>query len=344
MRRSLLFLLTLLLLLATPAFAHDPRDSSLILRFEARGVRGSVLVPLSRLSDVTGENAGERLPGQVLSRLAVTLDGKPVTFTAGAVDPIPTHNAALLEIRAPYDVMPHTIAVTKRLFPDDPQSKTLVYLYEAGELKQQTILNDATSSLTHTVGGEAQSSVAVARQYVASGIHHIFIGPDHILFVIGLLLLGGNLVQLLKVVTAFTLAHSITLALAALNIYNPPGNAVEPLIALSIVCIGVENLIARPGERDFRPYLAFGFGLIHGFGFASVLQEFGLPKDALAVALVSFNVGVEMGQACIVLAVAPLLALIVKRQPKLTRPILVVGSVGVALMGTYWFIERVLGG
>src|SRR6185503_11468236 len=164
--------------------------------------------------------------------------------------------------------------------------------------------------------GSPAGAFAVLRAYVEQGVHHILIGPDHILFVIGLLLPGGGMVRLLKVVTAFTLAHSVTLALAALGVVNPPARLVEPLIALSIVWIGVENLRramrARPDAAplggDRRAAIAFGFGLVHGFGFAGVLAQFGLPKFALGWSLVGFNLGVEIGQAAIVLAVAPLLA------------------------------------
>ena len=110
-----------------------------------------------------------------------------------------------------------------------------------------------------------------------AGIHHILIGPDHLLFLVGLLLLGGTIRQLLLVVTSFTLAHSITLSLAALNIVSPPARIIEPAIALSIVYVGADNLLAR-GGRDVRAWIAFAFGFIHGFGFANVLREMDLPR------------------------------------------------------------------
>src|SRR6185369_9937866 len=110
-----------------------------------------------------------------------------------------------------------------------------------------------------------------------------------------LLLLGGTMGRLLKIVTAFTIAHSITLALATFQLVNPSPRIIEPAIALSIVAVGIENLVAQRRQRDVRAMLAFAFGFIHGFGFASVLREFGLPREALGVALASFNVGVELG-------------------------------------------------
>src|SRR5262249_62217026 len=110
--------------------------------------------------------------------------------------------------------------------------------------------------------------------------------------------------------TAFTVAHSITLALATLNILNPPSHIIEPAIALSIMYVGADNLMVGKEGRDFRALIASSFGLLHGFGFATVLREFGLPQQALGWSLFSFNLGVEIGQAVIVLAVGPLLGII----------------------------------
>ena len=139
------------------------------------------------------------------------------------------------------------------------------------------------------------------------------IGPDHILFLVGLLLLGGTWMTLLRIVTAFTIGHSITLSLAALNIVTPPATIIEPAIALSIVFVGADNLVRGDG-RDLRAWVALVFGLVHGFGFANVLREFGLPREALGWSLFSFNFGVEIGQVAIVLVVASLLAAVAPAQ------------------------------
>src|SRR5207253_6271778 len=119
----------------------------------------------------------------------------------------------------------------------------------------------------------------------------------------GLLLLGGTIRQLAVVVTAFTVAHSITLSLAALNLVTPPARIIEPAIALSIVYVGADNLMVR-GGRDMRAWIAFAFGFIHGFGFANVLREMDLPRTALGWSLFSFNLGFEIGQLLVVIAVA----------------------------------------
>jgi hydrogenase/urease accessory protein HupE len=183
--------------------------------------------------------------------------------------------------------------------------------------------------------------MAVARKFVASGIHHILIGPDHLLFLVGLLLLGGSLRQLALVVTAFTLAHSVTLSLAVLDILSPPAWLVEPAIALSIVYVGADNLTVR-GGRDMRAWIAFTFGLIHGFGFATVLKEMALPARALGWSLFSFNLGVELGQLAVVLAVATALAAVRARSEAAGRRLAFAGSIVVIAAGTFWFIERVL--
>jgi hypothetical protein len=119
---------------------------------------------------------------------------------------------------------------------------------------------------------------------------------------------------------------------------------IEPVIALSIVIVGVENLLAQKLHRDWRAGIAFGFGFVHGFGFASVLRDFGLPREALGTSLFAFNVGVEIGQAAIVLTVAPLLALVRARRPRYAATVVAAGSICVIAAGGFWFVERVLAG
>src|SRR5258707_13096913 len=180
------------------------------------------------------------------------------------------------------------------MFPYDPKHQTFLNLYERGALQAQAIL-DRDHAAFEYFAGTRQGALAVAGRFLPAGVHHILIGPDHLLFLVGLLLLGGSLRQLAVVVTAFTLAHSLTLSLAALNIVSPPARIIEPAIALSIVYVGADNLLVRNG-RDVRAWIAFVFGFIHGFGFASVLRELDLPRRALGWSLFSFNVGVEIGQ------------------------------------------------
>ena len=199
-------------------------------------------------------------------------------------------------------------------FPHDPDHQTFINVYEGDVLVRQEILNSGRTSVDFFTGTR-QGLLAVFTTFTASGIHHIAIGPDHILFIIGLLLLGGRLTRLLAIVTAFTLGHSMTLALATLQIVDPPARVIEPAIALSIVYVGADNLLTGTKDRDVRAWVALLFGLVHGFGFASVLRETGLPDRALGMSLFSFNLGVEIGQAMIVVVVSAALALVRQRDP-----------------------------
>jgi hydrogenase/urease accessory protein HupE len=214
-----------------------------------------------------------------------------------------------------------------------------VNVYERDELRTQAILSKDRRELEY-FAGTRQGTFAVIRKFAASGVHHILIGPDHLLFLIGLLLLGGSLRQLILVVTAFTAAHSVTLSLAALNLVTPPPWIIEPAIALSIVYVGADNLTVR-GGRDMRAWIAFAFGLIHGFGFANVLREMDLPARALGWSLFSFNLGVEIGQLVVVVAVASVLAAVRARSETAGRRLAIAGSVVVIAAGTFWFVERV---
>src|SRR3989454_11278121 len=169
------------------------------------------------------------------------------------------------------------------------------------------MIPDSNHTQAEYFAGARQGIFAVIRKFVPAGIHHILIGPDHLLFLVGLLLLGGSIRRLAMVVTSFTIAHSVTLSLAALNIVTPPARIIEPAIALSIVYVGADNLLVRDG-RDVRAWIAFAFGFIHGFGFANVLREMDLPPRALGWSLFSFNLGVEIGQLIVVVAVASVLS------------------------------------
>jgi hydrogenase/urease accessory protein HupE len=175
---------------------------------------------------------------------------------------------------------------------------------------------------------------------VVMGVEHILRGADHLLFLLGLILGVRRLRDVVLVATAFTLGHSLSLSLATLGLVVPPSRLVEPLIALSLVWVGVENIYK--GEAKGRWRIAALFGLIHGFGFASALRELGLPREQLGWALLGFNGGVELGQLLVLLPLVPLLALLRKRErlEKLSARVL---SSGVALAGLVWFVARVSG-
>ncbi|MDI1448169.1 HupE/UreJ family protein [Polyangium sp. 6x1] len=172
------------------------------------------------------------------------------------------------------------------------------------------------------------------------GIEHILFGYDHLVFLFGLVLVGGRLRALLLVVTAFTVAHSITLGLAVLGIWAPSGRIVEPIIALSVAYVGVENQLVKDAEKRWR--ITFPFGLVHGFGFAGALGEIALPRPQIPSALFAFNLGVEAGQLAVLAVVLPLLVTAQKRKWLTIRGVKIL-SLGIAALGLAWFVLRIVG-
>lgn len=190
-----------------------------------------------------------------------------------------------------------------------------------------------------TLNGAAQPQGAAS--FFLLGIEHIATGYDHLLFLLALILCGGNLIQLLKIITAFTLAHSLTLGAAALDIITLPSVLVESVIALSIAYVAFENLFPRFAISR-RWTISFLFGLVHGFGFSSVLKEIGLPRDSLLLSLLNFNLGVEAGQLVAVLIIVPLLIQLRKTawEEKTVRSL----SLVVLIVGLTLFIQRIIDG
>lgn len=173
--------------------------------------------------------------------------------------------------------------------------------------------------------------------FVRMGIEHILGGYDHLLFLFALVIVGGAARSLLRVVTAFTVAHSITLALAVLGVVSPPARIVEPAIALSIVYVGFENLARR--DRDKRWRITFLFGLVHGFGFAGALADVSLTRADIPWALVSFNIGVEAGQLVVLVLLWPVVTWLRRWEP-FDRRLVPALSFCVAMAGAVWFLER----
>jgi hydrogenase/urease accessory protein HupE len=183
---------------------------------------------------------------------------------------------------------------------------------------------------------------SIARQYLVLGFTHIVPrGLDHILFILGIFLLSMKLKPVLAQVTAFTVAHSITLGLTMYGIVSLSPRIVEPLIALSIAYIAVENLMTTE-VRASRIAIVFAFGLLHGMGFAGVLKELGLPRSEFLTALLTFNLGVELGQLAVIASAWLLFGWWIARQPSYRRRYLVPASVMIALTGAFWTVQRLL--
>ncbi|HZF49294.1 MAG TPA: HupE/UreJ family protein [Polyangiaceae bacterium] len=174
--------------------------------------------------------------------------------------------------------------------------------------------------------------------FLELGVEHILTGFDHLVFLLGLVLVGGRVRSLLLVVTAFTVAHSITLGAAVLGLWAPSPSIVEPLIALSIIYVGVENFFVKDAEKRWR--ITLPFGLIHGFGFAGALGEIALPRAEIPVALLAFNVGVELGQVAVLALVLPVI-LAAKKRAWFERTGVKAISAAIAAAGLFWFVTRV---
>jgi len=223
------------------------------------------------------------------------------------------------------------------------RSARQVVLIGGGESAPQALLDDAHTTVT--LSAAPPSLLTVMQRYLVTGIEHIFLGYDHIAFLIAIVLWARRLWPVIKIVTAFTLAHSVTLSLAALGIVVVPSAVVEPAIAASIVFVALENFFSR--NVDGRWKVTFAFGLIHGFGFAGALQEFGLPPNAVAPALAAFNIGVEIGQVAIVSLVVPALIVLDRLfaadpgKPVRAARLVYALSAVITALGSYWFVTRV---
>jgi hypothetical protein len=352
-RQTVCLFVVLVLSSARAAVAHPAPFSYLDVRLAPAAISGTLVLHTFDVAHELGIGDADTLADPAVvarhaaalgalmrGRLVLEADGHALPWEVTGARPLADRSAVELAWRVSNAPRAGRLTVGAALFPYDPNHQTFVNVYENDRLTRQEILN-ATRRSTGFYTGTRQGTIAVFEAFVASGIHHIAIGPDHILFIVGLLLLGGGARRLLFIISAFTLGHSVTLSLATLGIVTPPPHVIEPAIALSIVYVGADNLLVGSTGRDARAWVALFFGLVHGFGFAAVLRETGLPPGALGVSLFAFNLGVEIGQAFIVLVVASALAVIHARRPAVARKIVLGGSVFVIAAGTYWFVRRV---
>jgi hydrogenase/urease accessory protein HupE len=229
----------------------------------------------------------------------------------------------------------------------DPRARSIVRVHWRGHTR--AFVRAGAGEIAVTEADLDPSTLSVAWEFLRWGVHHIFVGYDHIAFLIALLLATASLRELIKIVTAFTLAHSVTLCLAGLGLLRIPTRISEALIAASIVYVAVENLRAAGNPPRHRALLAFSFGLVHGLGFATELRARLLELGGqLLVPVVSFNVGVEIGQVAIVALVFPALSRLRSAPAEHARRLrqrrlMKMGSVPILLLGLFWLVDRLLG-
>lgn len=304
---------------------------------------------LQTLSDDELSKALDRLRSTLERRIKLRFDDERVRATVS----FPEHGMARAATADP----PTFLGLTARFEGEIPAEATTFTLAASRSFPpvHLTVLDQGSLSGTRQVlergavsepvrlgeKADAESSITVATRYLVLGFEHILpAGLDHILFVLGLFLLSLRWRPLLWQVSAFTVAHTITLLLSTYGVVTLPAGIVEPLIALSIAYVAIENLFVRE-LKPWRIALVFAFGLLHGLGFAGVLAELGLPRDAFLSALLAFNIGVELGQVS-VLALA-FLALGWWRERPWFRTRVVTGlSLVIAGVGLYWFVVRLL--
>jgi len=352
------------------AHAHKPSDSYLSLRVEGATITGQWDIALRDLDFALGLDANQDdtitwgevkarhtdIAAYVMSRLRLGPASAPcpMQVTGQMIDDHSDGAYNVLRFTAVCAAAPKTLAVEYHLFFDlDPQHRGLV------RLEYQGATRAGIMSVDHAEQKFTLAKLSRWEQFLDygnEGVWHIWTGFDHILFLLSLLLpavfvrsrVSGRaweaapnfraaLLDVVKVVTAFTVAHSITLSLAALGVINLPSRLVESAIALSVVLAALNNI--RPIVFERRWVIAFSFGLIHGFGFASVLADLGLPQESLLIALIAFNLGVELGQLTIVGIFLPI-AFALRRTWLYRRILFVYGSAAIALIALLWLVQR----
>jgi hydrogenase/urease accessory protein HupE len=275
-------------------------------------------------------------------------EGLDAIWPKGAPDAIaaPDWHAAESLIVFPFrrnvPTPPHDIALTFTFFPELGAQHTVLGVFEhRGQTQEVTFTEgepDYLYDVTYVAEAKAKESIFVTlRRFLVLGVNHILFGYDHICFLLALLVAVNRFQELVKIITSFTIAHSITLILAALKVVTLPQRLVECGVALTIIYVAAENLWRK--NITHRWMLTFVFGLIHGFGFATVLAGMELPREAIVRCLLSFNVGVEVAQLGIVVAAMPVLSLLAERGHGAATRMVV--SISVGLFGIGWFVDRV---
>ena len=223
----------------------------------------------------------------------------------------------------------------------DPQGALLAKKLISQKSPELAIVVSPSGTTAESVGSLATDATPTWRGFILLGIEHIWTGYDHLLFLFALLLVSASLRSIVTIISCFTLAHSLTLAAATFSLIDLSPRWVEPLIAASIVYVGLENLVRGASEPSWRWLLTFGFGLIHGLGFATVLKDLGVgASNGAAIPLICFNLGVELGQIALALVVLPLLWR-ARRYSWFARRGVLIASCVITLFGAFWFAERV---
>ena len=358
-RGAILAVLFLLLLLQDAA-AHDPGLSSLTICPRTSGLDATLTLAIkdaAQLAELDENHDGtitqvevargrRQLEAAVASEVIIAADGK-VAKDKSIHSRLDENNN--VEVRLDFDaVVFSSLEIQSKLIASLPlgHRQYLKVQNSAGETVFERLLSGSADRATVQMPqtnwrNSAVESVRSFANFLSLGVRHILTGYDHLLFLFGLLLVARGFFSALSIITSFTIAHSITLAVATLRLVQIPSRIVEPLIAVSIVFVGVENLLRGEIPKS-RRLLTFGFGLIHGFGFASALREAGIASSAglIVLPLFSFNLGVELGQVMVAAVALPIIWRL-RENPMFVARWAPVCSAAVVLLGSFWLVERV---
>lgn len=334
---------------ASPAFAHTGGTTGYAsIAIGRASVRYSLTLWPSALPAAVAEElqlarAGralsrDRLLGFIQAKVTLVAHGRRCEAGPGfLLPPAPPGESVTLVVDFACAEIVRDLLIRDDLFDVLGADYHTLARIEAPGLSGQFAFTPETRETRVTVGGAGDGGGGTVSFFLL-GVEHILSGYDHLLFLLGLLLRGGGWFSLAKIITAFTLAHSVTLALAVLNVVVLPDRLVEAVIALSIAFVAAENLFLSPVVSR-RWLVSFCFGLVHGFGFSSALRELGLPSHGLLLSLFGFNAGVEAGQALVVAVVLPLL--VVLRRARWEKRMVWSSSLAILLVGLVLFVQRV---
>jgi hydrogenase/urease accessory protein HupE len=342
------------------AAAHDPGLSSLTIRPRTSDLEATLTLAVKDAAQLAelDENhdgtvtqaefarAGRQLEGAIASQLIIAADGE-VAKDKSIHSSLDENNN--VEVRLDFDAFVFSsLEIQSKLIASLPlgHRQYLKVQNSAGKTIFERLLSGSADRATVQMPqtnwrNSAVESIHRFANFLSLGVRHILTGYDHLLFLFGLLLVARGFFAALSIITSFTIAHSITLAVATLHVVQIPSRIVEPLIAASIVFVGVENLLRGKIPKSRRP-VTFGFGLIHGFGFASALREAGIASSAggIALPLFSFNLGVELGQVMVAAVALPIIWKL-RENPMFVARWAPACSAVVVLLGSFWLVERV---
>lgn len=351
---AICLLLVLMILAAASAFAHDSGLSAARLKLDGNKIAArltfardeiAIIAPMDadrdgRITQSEFDAARPWLESLARESFAVSLDGSEFSPAAAAVN-LDEGDAIHFDLEFPPTQGSRLILRSLLIDKLARGHRQFLSLLDAGEnTLAQRMLDAASNSFECDLAALPipHTRPHAFRGFLLLGIEHILLGFDHLAFLFALLIAGGKAREAVKIITSFTVAHSITLGLATMDVVKVPPGIVEPLIAASIIFVGLENIFRREIKR--RWLLTFAFGLVHGFGFASALGEIGVGSGLRAVApLLSFNLGVEIGQIAIAALILPLIWKL-RQQPQFVIRYVPACSILVALAGGYWLIER----